>query len=122
MVSLGRGNNERARAILLEVLAIAEEIGSRPAGQSALEVCAALSTLRTEWERAARFYGAAEAQKEYTGIQRDPTDDAFLQPLVAQARDALGTVAFATGEDAGRAISYDDAITEARIWLEERGD
>jgi tetratricopeptide (TPR) repeat protein len=121
MVSLGRGNRERARSMLLEVLAIAEEIGSRPAGQSALEVCAALATMRKEWTSAARFYGSAEAQKEDTGIQRDPTDDAFLQPLVARARATLGTAAFATAEDAGRALPYGEAITKARSWLEECG-
>ena len=121
MVSLGRGSNDRARTILLEALAIAEEIGSRPAGQSVVEVCAGLAALREEWERAARFYGVAEAQVAYTGIQRDPTDEAFLRPLVAKSRNALGAAVFAAAEDAGRVLSYDDAIAEVRAWLENVG-
>jgi tetratricopeptide (TPR) repeat protein len=92
MVSLGRGSNDRARTILLEALAIAEEIGSRPAGQSVVEVCAGLAALQEEWERSARFYGVAEAQIAYTGIQRDPTDEAFLKPLIAKSRNAWGGV------------------------------
>ena len=120
MASLGRGANDRARTVLLEALTIAEEIASRPAGQSVVEVCAGLAALGKEWERAARFYGVAEAQIAYTGIQRDPTDEAFLRPLVAKSRAALGTDAFAAVEDAGRALSYDNAIAEARIWLEGR--
>jgi predicted ATPase/class 3 adenylate cyclase len=121
MACLGRGTNERARTILLEALTIAQEIGSRPAGQSVVEVCAGLAALRKEWERTASFYGVAEAQIAYTGIQRDPTDEAFLKPLVAKARAALGPAAFSAGENAGRALSYDDAIAQARAWLENRG-
>ena len=121
MVSLGRGSNDRARTILLEALAIAEEIGSRPAGQSVVEVCAGLAALQEEWERSARFYGVAEAQIAYTGIQRDPTDEAFLKPLIAKSRNALGAASFAAAENSGRALSYDSAITEARAWLQNRG-
>ena len=120
MVSLGRGAHDRARKILLEVLAIAEETGSRPAGQSAVEVCAGLAALRKEWERAARFYGVAEAQIASTGIQRDPTDEAFLKPLIAGARNALGDAQFAAAEFVGRELSYEAAIAAARGWLESR--
>jgi tetratricopeptide (TPR) repeat protein len=120
MVCLGRSANERARAILCEVLAIAEEVGSRPAGQSVLEVCAGLAALRGEWRQAARFYGVAESQITYTGIQRDPTDEAFLKPLIAKSREALGSAAFAAAESTGRTLSYDAAIAEARGWLENQ--
>ncbi len=93
--------------MLLEVLAIAVELGWRPAGQSVLEVCAGLAASRAEWEQAARFFGAAEAQTGKTGLHRDPADDAFLAPLIAQAREALGPAAFAAADAAGRALSYD---------------
>ena len=54
MVAIGRGAGERAATMLLEVQAIAMELGWRPAGQSVLEVCAGLAASRAEWERAAR--------------------------------------------------------------------
>jgi hypothetical protein len=53
-------------------------------------------------------------------MRRDPADDAFLLPLVRAARTALGPDRFETAERAGRALSYDDAIEEARLSLDVR--
>ena len=117
MASIGRGSSDRARELLLEALAIAEEIGSKQTGQSVLEVSAGLAALRKEWRYAARFYGAAEAQAEQTGLRRDPADEAFLLPLVANARAALNEVDFAEADAAGRALPYGSALVEARAWL-----
>jgi non-specific serine/threonine protein kinase len=118
MVSIGRGSGIRARAMLLEVLSIAADIGSKPAVQSVLEVSAGLGASRDEWARAATFFGAAEALAGQTGLRRDPTDEAFLAPLIASARDALGAQPFAAAEATGRALAFDQAVTEARAWLE----
>ena len=87
--------------------------------QSVFEVSAGLAASREEWANAARFFGTAEAQAEETGLRRDPTDEAFLAPLVARARDALGAQAFAAAEAAGAANSYDSAQIEVRAWLEQ---
>jgi hypothetical protein len=100
------------------VLAIAEAIGSRPAVQSAVEVSAGLAAASQAWEDAARFFGAAEAQAEETGLQRDPADEAFLTPLIAQAKEALGDQRFNAVRAAGRALRTDAAMAEARVWLE----
>jgi predicted ATPase/class 3 adenylate cyclase len=120
MVAIGRGLGDRARGVLLEVILIAGEIGSKPAGQSVLEVSSGLGSLSEEWQRAARFYGMAEAQAACTGIHRDAADEAFLKPLVAKALEALGPAAFAAAETAGHALSYEEAMVEAREWLEYR--
>jgi predicted ATPase/class 3 adenylate cyclase len=120
MVSIGGGSVDRVGAMLLEVLAIADEIGSKPAGQSALEVLAGLGVLHEDWTQAARFFGAAEAQAERTGLHRDPADEAFLTPLIAKAQTALGSTIFAAVESAGRALPYDEAMIEARSWLVSR--
>ena len=80
-------------------------------------MCAGLAASRAEWEHAVRFFGAAEAQTGESGLHRDPADDAFLTPLVAQAREALGTDAFGAAEAAGRALSYEQAMAQARDWL-----
>jgi predicted ATPase/class 3 adenylate cyclase len=117
MVSIGRGSLNDAPAMLLEVLTIAEESGFKPAGQSALEVCAGLSAARGDWERAARFFGAAEMQISETGLHRDPADEAFLAPLIGKARDALGAAAFVAAETAGRNLSYEAALLDIRNWL-----
>jgi tetratricopeptide (TPR) repeat protein len=120
MVSIGRGLGERARELLLKVLTIVEEIGSKPAGQSVLEVSAGLASSQLQWARAARFFGAAEAQTGATGLHRDPTDEAFLAPLIEKTRAALGAAGFDAAEATGRAVSYEAAMAEARAWLENR--
>jgi predicted ATPase/class 3 adenylate cyclase len=122
MVSIDRGRLDPARAMLLEVSSIVEEIGSRPIGQSMLEVSAGLAVLSESWGPAARMYWAAEAQAAQTGLHRDPADEAFLAPLIARVREALGDAAFEAASVAGSEISYEDAILSARAWLEqERG-
>ncbi len=118
MVSIGRGLHEHARTLLLEVLAIAEAIGSRPAAQSAVEVSAGLAAASQAWEDAARFFGAAEAQAEENGLQRDPADEAFLTPLIARAKQALGDQRFSAARAAGHTLRTDAAVVEARVWLD----
>ena len=117
MVSIGRGSGDRAHGMLMEILAIVEEIGSRPVGLGALDVAAGYGAWREEWEHAARFFGVAQAQIVETGLQRDPTDEAFLLPLVERARSKLGPAAFETVEREGRALGYEEGIREAVAWL-----
>src|SRR5207244_6776137 len=74
MVYIGRGQGERARNALVDVDALAAEIGSKPAGQSLIEVCAGLASFEDDWVRAARLFGAAESQNALTGMHRDPAD------------------------------------------------
>ena len=121
MVAIERGSAGQARALLGEVLAIAEHTGSKPAGKSALEVSVGLAALAGDWSRAARFYGIAQRQTDYTGIRRDRVDDAFLQPLISKTREALGEAVFAASHAAGYALDFDDGIAEARAWLTSTG-
>jgi len=117
MVSISRGIDRSAKHMLLEVLAISAETGSKPAGQSLLEVCAGFAASLEEWEQCARFYGIAEAQTGETGLHRDPADEAFLSPLIENARRSLGAAAFVSAETSGRTLPYVRAMAEARDWL-----
>jgi predicted ATPase/class 3 adenylate cyclase len=120
MVSIGREARGRARTILLEAMTIAESIGSRNLGQSVLDVVAGLAGSHGGFEReAARLYGAAQAHGERSGFHRDPADEAFLAPLIAQAKQVLGEVMFNIAEATGRGLSYELAMAEARKWLEQ---
>jgi hypothetical protein len=119
-VSIGRGCGDSARAMLLEILAIAEANGSKRAGRSVLEVAAGLAAYVGELECATRFYGVTQAQLEQTGYHRDPADEAFLSPLIARAHEGLGAAGFTAAETAGRALSYEDGLAMARAWLERR--
>jgi predicted ATPase/class 3 adenylate cyclase len=117
MVSIGREAVDRARHMLLEALAIALETGSKPVAQSVLEVSAGLASAIGDHDRAARLYGVAEEQNTLTGMHRDPADEAFLAPLVARSREALGAAAFTAAERTGRSLAYKNALPEARAWL-----
>ena len=121
MVYVDRGDGSRTRATLIEVHTIADEIGSKPVGQSVLEVCAGLAAFERNWTRAARFFGMAEAQNDLTGLHRDPADEAFLLRHVASARAILGTEAFSASEAGGRTLSYAEALADARRWLDGGG-
>ncbi len=118
MVAIGIESGKRAPELLIEALTIAEEIGSKPAGQSALEVTAGLCAVQGTWTRAARLFGAADAQAEKTGLHRDAVDEAFLAPLVRATQEALGPRVFMAEEARGRTLSYEEAIREARRALQ----
>jgi non-specific serine/threonine protein kinase len=119
-VSIARGSGERPRGMLLEALAIVEQIGSKVLGASVLQIAAGLAAFIGEWRRAAQLHGAATALCEQIGYHVDPTDEAFVVPLISEAREALGEPAFAAAEATGRALSYDTALAEVRAWLQER--
>ena len=119
MVSIGRGFEQRARAFLREAIAIIGELNARSAGQGALDIAASLASVRGQWERAARLGGAAAAQREASGLLRDPVDEAFLAPLIAQAPAKLAPRTYKAAESAGRALSYDQAIAEVGAWLDD---
>jgi predicted ATPase/class 3 adenylate cyclase len=118
MVATVRKAHASAREMLVEVLQFVDESGLRPAAQSLLEVSAGLAASSEEWNQAVRLYGAAEAITVATEFARDPADEAFLAPLIATAREHLGADAFASAVAAGRALDYDAAIAELRVWLE----
>ncbi|HEY7957795.1 MAG TPA: tetratricopeptide repeat protein, partial [Polyangia bacterium] len=116
MAIVDRGG-ARIPEMLLEVLAITDETGSKPAAQSVLEVSAGLAASRGEWDLAAQLFGAAETHAEKTGFRRDPADEAFLAPLMANASRALGESVFRAAEATGRAQGYEDAKDQAGAWL-----
>jgi tetratricopeptide (TPR) repeat protein len=120
-VAIQRGSGESARTMLLEALAIAAEIGSRLVGQFVLDISAWLAAFVGDAARAARFFGAAEAQLERTAYHRETVDEAPMAPLIAQTRARLGQDGFAAAEQAGRALDYDEATTEVRAWLKPAG-
>ncbi|HTT13863.1 MAG TPA: adenylate/guanylate cyclase domain-containing protein [Burkholderiaceae bacterium] len=118
MVSISRAVAVGVSRTLLETLGIAEEIGSRPIGQSVLEVTSAFAWLIGDADAAARFFGAAEALAQATSLHRDPADEAFLVPLIARVRETLGTDQYRKAETVGRGLAPDEAIKAAREWLD----
>ena len=114
-----KGAGERVQGLLREGLAIAHAIGSARGVQNVLEVAAGLAVLRGDWRRAARLFGTVEAKQKQMGLKRTPEDDAVLMRRIACAREELGDASFAAEEAAGRALTYEAAVDDARLWLSE---
>jgi tetratricopeptide (TPR) repeat protein len=115
---IGRNSVESVFPLLREALSIAWEIGDQSGGDYGLEVAAGLGSVVGEWAYAARLSAAVDVHMGQTGLQRDRIDEAFIRPLITRAREALGESAFAVAERGGRALSYEEAMSEAREWLE----
>ena len=117
MVWIGRDAGARAYGPLAEAMATARALENKVVGQGALDVATGLAAWSGEHERAARWFGSAQAQMLETGLQRDSIDQTFLTPLVARTRTVLGSATFAAAEREGNALPYDRVIDEARAWL-----
>lgn len=111
----------RARPMLLESLAISDELGSRRGRLVVMEVCAGLAASMELWPLTPRFDGAADIHTVQVGRRRDLPDVAFLAPLVERAKAAMGQAEFDAALAAGRALSYDDAVVEMTKWLRTAG-
>ena len=121
MVAVVQQNHSRAREMLLESLAISDELGSRRGRLVVMEVCAGLAASLEQWPLTPRFDGAADIHTVQMGRRRDLPDVAFLAPLVERAKHALGEVEYAAALAAGRALSYDEAVAEMTQWLRSAG-
>ena len=117
-LSIRCGSNDRARTMLLEAFLILDQTGSRPLGANLLEIAAGLAASYGDWGRSAQLYGNAAAQWKRIGMRTEPADEAFIAPLIARAREALGADAFALAEAPGQAVPYEAALADARAWLE----
>jgi tetratricopeptide (TPR) repeat protein len=119
MLWIERGAPPKARSVMLEILAEIEEGGAPSIAQSALEVTAGFAALIGDWPMTARFYGAAEAMAEKTGLHRDSADEQFLIQRVDEAKRRLEAAAYESSEQGGRALAPEIAVKEARAWLEK---
>jgi tetratricopeptide (TPR) repeat protein len=119
MTSISLGLGDRARGLVREGLAIAEEIESKRVGVAQVVCSAGLAASLSEWKCAGCLYGATEALWAQMGFHRERADEAFLTPVIARTRGALGDPAFTAAESAGRSLSYEEAIAQARAWLDD---
>lgn len=117
MVAVVQNDHVRARDMLLESLAISDELASRRGRLVVMEVCAGLAASLQQWALTPRFDAAADLHTVQMGRRRDLPDAAFLEPLIDRARRALGESAYDAAFAAGRTLSYDDAVNEMTQWL-----
>lgn len=117
MTLISLGLEDRARGLVREGLAIAEEIESKRVGVAHLVCATGLAASLSEWKCAAWLHGATETLWAQMGFHREPAEEAFLAPFIARTRGTLGDAAFTAAESAGRSLSYEEAIAQARCVL-----
>jgi non-specific serine/threonine protein kinase len=113
--ALGLGRLDQARAFFDESAAVAVELRDWWAAAIVLEGFASLATARRQAERALRLAGAAEAMRERHSIVLAIRVYAERrEEWLGKARRALPEAARAAAWTAGRALSDDEALAEAR--------
>jgi len=120
-VHLDRHSGDSAGRVLREVLELVDEHTGPQENQQLLTVAAGLAAHEGDWARAARIYGAAQAQLKQHGLRREPADEASVVPLMARARQAIDSTAFSAREAEGRAMTPDDVLHDVRAWLRSGG-
>jgi non-specific serine/threonine protein kinase len=87
-------------------------------GVDLLEACVGLASSLGQYERAARYWGAADQKLKEWGYRHQPVDIDHSAPLIAKARRALGDAAFDAIEAAGRTLDLEAALLDVAQWLE----
>jgi tetratricopeptide (TPR) repeat protein len=108
-----RGEQARAGEIFRESVSMRAETGNWRYVPNTFEELAALAAETGRAERAARLLGAAEALREAHGTPLAPADWLAVDSATAPARETLGDEAFEAARAAGRALTLDEAVSEA---------
>ncbi|HEY0858587.1 MAG TPA: tetratricopeptide repeat protein [Albitalea sp.] len=117
-VEVAAGRYDDARACAAEAEAVLRGMGDSVMRLELLEVAAGLASSLGEHAVAARWWGAMRSRFIDAGYARPAVDQAQLDRLSANTRQALGDAAFEAAEGAGRALDLDVAMHELRQWLQ----
>jgi non-specific serine/threonine protein kinase len=119
MSATAQGRTEGVREMLREAMTLGEHVTVVYARVFPLMLCAALAALQGDWERAARYEGAARFQFIELGwTLDDPADRAYLESLSSRTREALGDAAFERAREGGRSLALDEALREVQQYLD----
>jgi len=115
-VALHQGELERATRLFRWALDVYDhDWGDEHGVAECLIGLAAVAVAADQPARAARWYGAADAIFERLGRSVWPGNRGEYERHLAAARATLGEAAFATAYAEGRAMTRDDAATDARV-------
>lgn len=107
------GDPARAAALYREALTMYRQIGARFEMADCIEGLACVAAVCGGFERALRLAAAATVLRETDGLPLPPIARDTLHRALESARHQVGAAAAAAAWAAGRALSLDQAITEA---------
>ena len=101
-----------AREHFAECLQVGLSLGNRWGTSYPLDAFACLAVAERKYDRAARLFGASEAQRARSGLVPHSADHPALKAVLAAAKDFTGPKIDAAKHE-GRALSLDDAVAFA---------
>ncbi len=101
-----------ARANLLECLQVGIDLGNRWGASYPLEALAVLAVAERQYDRAARLFGAADAQRIRSGLVPHTADHPAIRTILAAAPDFAGPVLDAARKE-GRMLGLEAATALA---------
>jgi hypothetical protein len=107
-----QGHFDVAHAHLGECLQVGLDLGNRWGASYPLEAFAVLAVAEREYDRAARLYGAAEAQRMRSGLVPQSSDHPAIRAILAAAPDFTGPAIEAARRE-GRMLSLEAATALA---------
>jgi len=114
LVARERGEHERAAALYRECLPLAVEQGDRWGLIELLLGLAEIAVAKGQAALGVRLAAAADAAREVGGIILQPYVRRAAERTLQLARTALGGEGFAAAWEAGRALSLEEAVEQAR--------
>ena len=112
-VTLLKGDYEGAETLHKESLRLSRDLGDKLIASESMEGLACAAGAKRDVERAARLFGAAQAQRESVGYLQTPREHALREPYPAATRSQLGEAAWAEAWEKGRSLTFEDAIAFA---------
>jgi predicted ATPase/class 3 adenylate cyclase len=106
------GRFDVAREHLTRVLKVGLDLGNRWGASYPLEALATLAVAERKYDRAARLFGAADAQRARIGLVAQPAGHPALRAITAAATDFQGP-AIEQARNEGRGLSLDAAVAYA---------
>jgi tetratricopeptide (TPR) repeat protein len=94
-------------------LFIFQELGTSYGLATALGTLAGPIARLGDYEKAARLFGAADAEMESLGTNHQPVDQVEIEQFRTSVREALGEEAFQKAWQAGHDLSIDEALEYA---------
>ncbi len=108
-----KGDYAAAWTLLAEGLTLHRQLGDQQGIAECLDGMAGVARGQSQQSRAARLEGASSALRESIGSFRPPLDQENMEKTMASVREALGEEAFAAAWEAGRAMTWEQAVEYA---------
>jgi DNA-binding CsgD family transcriptional regulator len=114
LLQIQRGNFQQAEVQLVESLNYSYTALDQMRVARRLEALAYLACCRSEMQKAARLWGAAEAIRARIGTPPNPSEETDRKRYISPARSFLPKKVFLAEEASGAAMSLEQAVAYAR--------